>query len=254
MPAQKRFPITVREQSVTVKIYRQAAPSNASGFSYVVAWVGGSGRERQTFADLGAAETEAASKAAQLAAGLAQSNLLSRGDVLELTESRALVAPLGVPLLSAVAEWAKARQLAGPALLEACSAWAERRTSKVKRIEFSAAVDEFIAAKNAAKKRGSKTYSSKLKPAKAFFGDAFLDTITAQEWTRYLIRIAKGRMRVPIDEVKNVTFEEGNIVLEIGRENLIGRKVFISVRRVPNGVFLRELVDALRPAAPFAHE
>ena len=189
MPKAKEFPITVRLQSVTVKIYREKAPSNSSGFAYVVSWVGGDGRQRRTLASLKAAQDEANRIANQLASGLAESQHLSRSDVLELTEARALVAPLGVPLLSAVAEWAKARELAGPALLEACTNWSERRIATVERIGVGSAIDRLIADKDAARKQGSRTYAAKLRPIREFFGEStFLDTITTSEWARYLNR------------------------------------------------------------------
>jgi hypothetical protein len=68
-------------------------------------------------------------KASQLASGLAQSHHLDRSDVFELTEARIIVD--GVPLLSALNEWKKARELAGPAILEACANWAERRIASI---------------------------------------------------------------------------------------------------------------------------
>lgn len=189
MPKAKTFPITVRVQSVTVKIYREKAPSNVSGFAYVVSWIGGDGRQRLTRATLEAAKDEAERIANQLASGLAESQHLSRADVLELTEARALVAPLGIPLLSAVAEWAKARELAGPALIEACTNWSERRIATVVRIGVGDAIDRLIADKDAAKKQGSRTYSAKLRPIRDFFGEStYLDSISTAEWTRYLNR------------------------------------------------------------------
>ena len=186
MPKAERFPLNVRDGAVSVKIYRQKARTNDSGFAYVVSWVGGDGRQRKTFARLDDAKLEAGSKASQLAAGLSTAGLLTRSDIFELSEARATVGLHGIPLLSAVAEWSKARELAGAALIEACSAWSERRTSQVKRIRVPAAVDAFIADKDAANKKGSRTYSAKLKPLKAFFGEVYLDTIPVAEWTRYL--------------------------------------------------------------------
>jgi len=171
MPKLPRFPITVREQSVVVKIYRQKAPTTATGFAYVVSWIGPDGRARKTYSDLKEAQSEAALKAAQLANGLANSHLLSRSDSMELTEARLILEPHGVPLLSALAEWAKARELVGPGLLNACSEWAQRRTATLKRIKVTDAVDKFIAAKDAAKKRGTRTYTSKLKRVKTELGE-----------------------------------------------------------------------------------
>ena len=97
-----RFPIEVRNQSVVVKIYRQAAKSNADGFAYVVAWVGPNGREKFTRADLAAAKDDAELKASQRAAGLFEAKQMSRSDVFEMTEAKAIVAPFCVGVLGAL--------------------------------------------------------------------------------------------------------------------------------------------------------
>ncbi len=171
---------------MVVKIYRQKAPTTASGYAYAVTWVGPDGRVKKTYSDLKKAQEDATLKAAQLANGLAGGHLLSRSDSIELTEARLTVEPHGVPLLSAVNEWAKARELVGPGILGICSEWASRRTATVKRIKVTAAVEQFIAAKDAAKKRGSRTYTSKLKRVKTELGEYFLDTVSVQDWTRVL--------------------------------------------------------------------
>lgn len=187
MPKAPDFPLTVRDRSATVKIYRIGAETTKSKFSYVLAWVGSNGRERRTFADLTEAKAEANLKAGQLADGVADSMHMSRSDAVELAEARELVASAGMPLLSAVSEWVKARELAGAAVLEACTAWSERRTSTITRIKVGAAIDVFLADKEAAKKK-SRTYESKLRPAREYFGDVYLDTITASMWAKYLHR------------------------------------------------------------------
>jgi hypothetical protein len=186
MSKAERFPLTVREQSVVVKIYRERAKSNQAGFAYKVSWITGDGVKRKTFADLKEAKDEAALKASHLAAGLSEAKQQTRSDVLELTEARSMVEATGVPLLSALAEWVKARELAGPGVLEACAEWNKRRTSSLTRIKVEKAVDDFIAAKNSANKKGSRTYESKLKPIKTSFADRYLDSISVQEWTKYL--------------------------------------------------------------------
>ncbi len=91
------FPLLIREQSVTVKVYRYGALTTRSGFAYCATWIGPDGREKKTFADLDGAKDFAALKASQLAAGLAQADQMSRTDALELTEARRLAE--GVPLL-----------------------------------------------------------------------------------------------------------------------------------------------------------
>ncbi len=189
MATPTRFPYVVREQSVTVKIYRQQAKTNVSGFAYVIAWVGPNGRERVTRAEFADAETEARTKAAQLAAGIASGSLISISDITELKEAREIAAEHGMPLVSAVAEWSRARSFAGSSLVSVCEEWSKRRTATIQRITVSDAVAKFIAAKDAAKKQGTTTYRSKLTPVAAEFGSQYLDSITTRDWTRYLGRL-----------------------------------------------------------------
>lgn len=193
MATPTRFPYVVKEQSVTVKIYRQRAKTNASGYSYVISWVGPNGRERVTRAEFAEAETEARSKAAQLAAGIASGTLLSNSDITELRQARDIAAEHGIPLISAVAEWSKARSFAGPSLVSVCEEWSQRRAATIQRIKVADAVAKFIAAKDAAKKQGTTTYRSKLTPVAEEFGSRYLDSITTRDWTRYL-----GRMDNPV--------------------------------------------------------
>jgi integrase len=184
-----RFPVEVKEQSVTVKIYRLTAKTNASGYAYVVSWVGPNGRERLNRAEYADAESEARSKAAQLAAGIASGSLLSNSDITELKQARDIVAEHGIPLVSAVAEWSKARSFAGPSLVSVCEEWSQRRAATIQRIKVADAVAKFIAAKDAAKKQGTTTYQSKLTPVASEFGSQYLDSITTRDWTRYLVRL-----------------------------------------------------------------
>lgn len=55
--------------SATVKVYRNAEPTNMSGVAYILAWKAAGGRKRQKFASEGDAIVEARVKAAQLNSG-----------------------------------------------------------------------------------------------------------------------------------------------------------------------------------------
>lgn len=189
MATPTRFPYLVKEQSVTVRIYRQKAKTNASGYAYVISWVGPNGRERVTRAEFSEAETEARNKAAQLAAGIASGTLLSNSDITELKQARDIAAEHGIPLVSAVAEWSKARSFVGPSLVSVCEEWSQRRAATIQRITVADAVSKFIAAKDAAKKQGTTTYFSKLDPVAQAFGSRYLDSITVHDWTKYLNQI-----------------------------------------------------------------
>lgn len=189
VPYKQEFPIIVRDQSVVVKIYRMESTTTATGYAYAVAWVGPDGREKVNRASLESAREFAELKARQLARGIADGLQVQRSDLFELSEARAATERMGLPLLSALAELEKARGLVGGSVLPACEAWAERRVSKVVRILAPAAVEKFIAAKEALGKQG-RTYESKLKPIKTFFAGRYLDSIRSEDWTRYLGQFA----------------------------------------------------------------
>lgn len=178
------YPILIRNQSVTVRINRERSSSTKSGFIYRVSWVGSQGVENIARADLEAARDEATRKADAMANGLQQSQHLTRSDVLELTEARVLAGD--VPLLSALEEWKRARELVGPSVLQVCEAWSRQRTAEVERKTVKEAVDLFIQAKVNAHKEGERTYRSKLTPAEVFFPQRFIDSITTAEWEKYL--------------------------------------------------------------------
>jgi len=187
------FPIRVRVQSVEVKIYREKAKTTKSGYTYCVAWIGPDGRNRKSAADLPKAKEFAEMKAAQLAAGLSEAKHLNRSDVFELHEARAIAGDISI--LTALKEWKKAQDFTGGNILEACARWSEQKTGSIDRIKVPAVVEKFIAAKNALGKQGTRTYEAKLKPLIEYFPDIHLDTITAQQWTKYLNQFEDGVTR-----------------------------------------------------------
>ncbi len=193
MARRPRFPIQIKEQGVSVSIYRIAAKSTRSGFAHKVQWVGGEGAAYKTFADLEAARAFATSKASQLAAGVSASQQMTRADWLELAELRQLAAEVGVAPLAAMQEWRRAFELAGPALVEACSSYASRRAHQLVRVRVAQAINDFIEAKNANNKEGSRTYGSKLRPVAQIFGEHYLDQVTARDWAKFL-----GRFEDPV--------------------------------------------------------
>ncbi len=139
-----------------MKIYRVKHKTMADGCAYVVAWVSGGRRRLQQFADESTAMEEARLKAAQLAEGRVEAADLTRGDREELQAARQLCAD--VPVLSALEEWRKARDLTQGHLIAAAEAWASRNTTKFKRIKVADAIDAFIVSKEKAGKQGERTY------------------------------------------------------------------------------------------------
>ena len=178
------YPILVREGSVTTKIYRQKSRTTRDGIAYCVTWIGPRGRERKLYASIVHAREFAEMKAAQLANGLAEGHHLQRAQVLELTEARAILGDY--PLLSALQEWKRARDLVGERVLTVCEEAANRKTNELSRITVADAVEKFIQAKNKLGKQGSRTYGSKLKRLTDSLGTLFLDSVTVHDWNRLL--------------------------------------------------------------------
>lgn len=198
-------PLTVTYGSASVKIYRQASKSAVDGWIYVPTWrKPEGGRGKLYFADLERARDEAFLKAKQLAGGIAAAEHVTQADVQELAAARALARAAGIPLIPAMEEYVKARELAGGSILPACREFAQSTVAEVKRIKLSAAIEAFIATKDRAGKKGSRTYRAKLKPLlqvqdvaenRPIIGDVYVDTIQARQFAAYLETFANGVTR-----------------------------------------------------------
>jgi integrase len=183
-----KFPVVIRNQGVSVKIYRVKAKSSRSGFTHKVQWVGADGADHQTFTQFSKARDFAQGRAAQLAAGVASGLQMTQADWIELTEIRELSAQVGVSPLAAMQEWRRGHDLVGSAIIEACAAHAARQTSTLERITVREAIVRFIKAKDEAGKEGSRVYGAKLKPVGEQLGDLFLDMVSVRDWSRFLSR------------------------------------------------------------------
>lgn len=144
-----RRPISVRRGSVTVKIYRVKHRSAAAGEVFTVAWHAGGRRMTRQFTALNEAQDEAALKADQLAAGkISSAQSLTGDDGQILSEARRRCGD--VPLLAALDEWRRARELCHGQLLDAAKAWRDVNAVGVKPVMVPEAVDAFLAAKERA--------------------------------------------------------------------------------------------------------
>ena len=187
MSRRPKFPLTVRHEASSVKIYRERSASSKTGWNHRVTWVGAAGVESFSRADPEKAIAEAKIKARQLAGGEATALHFQSSDLVELQEARRLADEIRMPLLAALAELRRARELAGPGVLEACEAWAMQRVQEISRITIHDAIEGLINTKIKAKKEGERTYRSKLTPIEEKFGQGtFLDTLSQQRWQEYL--------------------------------------------------------------------
>lgn len=190
----KEWPKTVTAGSATVKVYEVNHPTNKSGKAYVLAWVtSAEGRQTQKFADPAAAIEEARVKASQIAAGRVEGAEMTRTDRDELQAARALTG--SVPLLAALQEWVKARDITEGHILPAAEAWASRNVTRTVRKKVADVVDEFLAAKTKAKIKTADNHGHIFADLKRDFGDVFIDTISAPQLNVWLARWASPGTR-----------------------------------------------------------
>lgn len=189
-----RWPRTVQVGPVGVKIYKIAAATFASGHAYTLVWQTPEGRRQRKFSDPEEALREAKLVAGRLAAGELEAAGMTRGDFRELAAAREIAGE--IPLLSALREWAKVRELTGGHALAAAESWAQRNNAKTfQRITVGDAIDRFISQKQKAGKQAERTYRSKLEPLRRHFGERTIDSISAEEFGIYLEQFQDGVTR-----------------------------------------------------------
>lgn len=184
-PRGKRtWPRTITAGSSSVKVYEVNHPTNASGKAYVLAWQTPAGRKTQKFADPDAAIAEGRIKASQLGSGRIEGADMTRGDRDELQAARGLTN--GMPLIAALEEWARARQLTAGNVLTACEAWAARTGTAHKRVKVADAVKEFLKAKTAAGKNVAKDHADSFRRMIEAMGQDFIDSISSRQIDSWL--------------------------------------------------------------------
>jgi integrase len=177
------FPIEIKKSSARAKIYRVKHEKSKGGFLFTTAWYSGSLRKTKQFANLDDAKRFAKERVAILASGDQTAIEISRSDLAELEAARKITGD--VPLLVAVEEWSKARNLCDDELLSAARSWNRKNSSSIKRIEASEAVAQFLAAK---KRQGvdiSASYKRVLPHLEKRFSGVRLDLISTamlQDW------------------------------------------------------------------------
>src|SRR5215216_7891517 len=142
------FPRSIKIGSVVVKVYRLRHPTTANGWVYSVAWGTVTGRKMKQFADEAAAMEEARLKAAQLASGRIEAADLTRGDRDELYAAREICGT--TPIIVALKEWARARDLTSSQVVAAAEAWSARQGTAIQTMLVKDAVTAFLSAKEKA--------------------------------------------------------------------------------------------------------
>lgn len=183
-----RWPKVVKAGHAVVRVYRENHHGTESGKIFTVAWNTPTGRKRCKFANLDAAMGEARTKAQQLAAGRIESASMTASDRDELTAARKFAARFEVPLLTALAEWSRSRELTQGNVIAASEAWAARNSSPVDRITVAAVVKKFLAAKTAAGIKTAENHAHIFADLTRDFGTHDLDAISALMLDKWLAR------------------------------------------------------------------
>jgi len=145
-----QFPMRIRAGNASVSVYRVKHVRMPNGFQFVVAWNSPSGRQRRTFNDEARAVAEARATAQQLNSGHVDAAQMTSAERDEWIAAREIANTAGkVPLLSAMQEWARARELARGNLFAAVEFWAERNGSKTRSITVADAVERYLRARRA---------------------------------------------------------------------------------------------------------
>ena len=186
-----KFPITVRNGNVRVKIYK--TPTH--GFdSFTVAYYFAGKRQRRTFADLPTAKQEAELAANKICAGELDVLALTSGDRTAYVRSMGLLQPFGTPLEMAVMQFTEAAKiLNGASLVEAAKYYAKHHNGKLTAKAVPAAVIELLEAKE--RDRMSEVYVRDLRTRLTRFGKEFqgpINMVLSAEIQDYLRGLPLG--------------------------------------------------------------
>ena len=137
-----KFPILVKQGSVSVKIYR--TPSRGCE-SFTLSYYQDGVRKRPTFATLQAAKDEASVIANRLGNSDADVLALTSADRSAYLRARQLLAPLGAAIETAAAEFAQAKQVLGEVpLLQAAEYYMKRHPARIAPRPVLAVAEEML--------------------------------------------------------------------------------------------------------------
>ncbi len=140
--ASPKFPIVVRQGSVTVKIYR--TPTRGCD-AYTLSYYQDGVRKRPTFTRLQAARDEANVIANRLGNSDADVLTLTSADRSAYLRVRQLLDPLGIPVENAAAEFVQAKQVLGEVpLLQAAEFYLKRHPARIPPRPVMAVAEEML--------------------------------------------------------------------------------------------------------------
>jgi integrase len=178
------WPRRITVGSAHTTVYKVKHATNRSGFAYVVSYSSPEGRKTQKLADMNAALEEARIIAGRLAAGRVEGSELSRGEREEYIAARAIVG--SHPLISALQEWAHARELCGADLLAAAQSWRDANGTGRKEITVPELVEKFLNDKKRSGVDTSAGYDRTLPRLANAYEATPVHTLTATELKEWL--------------------------------------------------------------------
>lgn len=248
-------PQLFRQGSVTVKVYSITRPKTdrqAARTIYTVAWHYAGRRLTKQFADLKRAQEEARLKADQLAAGRIDAAASITGDDLALIQEARRLAGT-VPIITALEQWQKARELAGADVIMACEHWARRNGKMDHALTVAQAVAKFLAAKKASGVKVKANYERTLPSFIETLGTQPIATVTPeaiQAWLSQwphpgtqnshrrrvvtLFRWCRKKALLPLDVMTTAertdSAEVGNAKIETAKPDQL-RAAFTAIRK-----------------------
>jgi len=188
------WPRRVVAGSVTVKVYRTSKSTAASGYEYTVSWNTLNGRKRRSFSNEVQAIDEARKVALDLSNGRSGAAQMSNADRNELLAARELAG--STPLLSALREWARARELTRGNLLPTIEQLTSHGKALAKPISVSAAIDRYLRARATdgikVERGASQVFAPRRRTAQPMFREVFGDRMLADVTTNELAAWLEG--------------------------------------------------------------
>ena len=169
--------------SAVVTVYKLAHRTNKTGWTYLLTYTTPEGRKRIKFSEPEAAIAEARIVAGKLAAGLIEGAALSRGERDEYLAAKDIAGSF--PLISALKEWARVRELCGSDLLVAAQAWHDANGKARKAIGIADLVKAFLRDKERSGVDTRAGYARTLPRLVESFADTPVHVMTSQmlkEW------------------------------------------------------------------------
>lgn len=171
-----KWPRNIKVGNVTVRVYRVKHKTSANGWTYVLAYHEGGLRKRQKFAAAQDALDEGRLKCELLNAGRVASAGMTQHDRDELQAARSLTGE--IPVIAALTEWKRIREITHGEGIQAAEAWAARQGTSYKTDKISTIIDLFLKSKKAGGVKTKKTYKP-LEHLREKFGSMHMDIVSS---------------------------------------------------------------------------